>query len=155
MPIPLYRNFWINFFFLVLYFQVSLFGTSDIENLKYNNTVYSFYQELFNYAKTNKLLTIFISESYLNKFFFKIHSKVYNNWNLINYDISLQWLLSYGFFIVAILYSISFLPYGRFYNKLGGNFSLLFSYFYIFGFLTFMFFRNSWVLNNVKINIIN
>ncbi len=140
------------FFFLVLYFQVSLFGTSELENLKYNNTIYSFYQEIlkflykFNFFKLNYTLEKKIK---------KIQNKVYNNWNVINYDISLQWLLSFGFFIIAIMYTLSFLPYGRFYNKLGGNFSLLFSYFYIFGFLTFMFFRNSWILNNNKINLLN
>jgi len=54
------------------------------------------------------------------------------NLNTINHDISLQWLISYSLFFIAILYTLSFLPYGRFYNKLGGNFALLFSYFYIF-----------------------
>ena len=50
------------FFFLVLYFQVSLFGTSELENLKYNNTIYSFYQEIlkflykFNFFKLNYTL---------------------------------------------------------------------------------------------------
>lgn len=140
------------FFFLVLYFQVSLFGTSELENLKYNNTIYSFYQELLKFIlKYNFLNLNNIIEKKINK----ISNKVYNNWNVINYDISLQWLLSFGFFIVAVMYTLSFLPYGRFYNKLGGNFSLLFSYFYIFGFLTFMFFRNSWILNNNKINLLN
>jgi hypothetical protein len=85
----------------------------------------------------------------------KIYIKAYNNWNTINYDISLQWLISYSVFILAILYTLSYLPYGRFYNKVGGNFSLLFSYFYIFGFLTFTFIRNSWILNNNKLNLIN
>jgi hypothetical protein len=58
-------------------------------------------------------------------------------------------------FIISIFYTASFLPYGRFYNKIGGNFWLLMSYFYIFYFLTFMFFRNSWSINSKKYNIIN
>jgi hypothetical protein len=53
------------------------------------------------------------------------------------------------------MYTLSFLPYGRFFNKIGGNVALLFSYFYIFAFLTFMPLRNSWILNNSKINMIN
>jgi hypothetical protein len=143
------------FFFLVLYFQVSLFGTSDLENLKYINTLHSIYQEIIIFLTKYKILNFFISEKFLNKKFSKFYCKIYNNWNLINYDTSLQWLVSFGFFLVAIMYTLSFLPYGRFYNKLGGNFALLISYFYIFGFLTFIFFRNSWILNNTKTNIIN
>jgi quinol-cytochrome oxidoreductase complex cytochrome b subunit len=143
------------FFFLVLYFQVSLFGTSELENLKYNNTIYSFYQELLKFILKYNFLNFLNLNNIIEKKINKISNKVYNNWNVINYDISLQWLLSFGFFIVAVMYTLSFLPYGRFYNKLGGNFSLLFSYFYIFGFLTFMFFRNSWILNNNKINLLN
>lgn len=143
------------FFFLVLYFQVSLFGTSELENLKYNNTIYSFYQELLKFILKYNFLNFLNLNNLIEKKINKISNKVYNNWNVINYDVSLQWLLSFGFFIVAVMYTLSFLPYGRFYNKLGGNFSLLFSYFYIFGFLTFMFFRNSWILNNNKINLLN
>jgi len=143
------------FFFLVLYFQVSLFGSSELENLKYINVMYAFYQELYICLLNNKFIRLFLSELYLNKKMEKLYIKVYNSWNTINYDISLQWLISYGFFILAILYSLSFLPYGRFFNKIGGNFALLFSYFYIFGFLTFMFIRNSWILNNNKLNLLN
>jgi len=142
------------FFFLVLYFQVSLFGNSELENLKINNTGYSFYHELINLLLKYKLFNIILNSAIFKKFF-NIQTKSYNNWNTINYDISLQWLISYSLFFIAILYTLSFLPYGRFYNKLGGNFALLFSYFYIFGFLTFSFFRNSWILSNNKINLIN
>ena len=154
MPISLCRNFWISIFFLVLYFQVSLFGNSELENLKTNNTVYSLYHEIINLLLKYKLFNIILSSPIFKKFF-NIQTKNYNNWNTINYDISLQWLISYSLFFIAVLYTLSFLPYGRFYNKLGGNFALLFSYFYIFGFLTFSFFRNSWILSNNKVNLIN
>ena len=101
------------------------------------------------------MLKIFISEKFLNKCLNFIYFKVANDWNVINYDISFQWLICYGFFLTALMYTSSFLPYGRFYNKIGGNFWLLISYFYIFSFLTFMFLRNSWVLNNLKYNTVN
>ena len=39
----------------------------------------------------------------------------------INYEFSIVYQLSYGFFIVSTLYTLSFLPYGRFYNSIGGN----------------------------------
>ena len=142
------------FFFLVLYFQVSLFGNSELENLKTNNTFYSFYHEIINLLLKYKFFSLILSTSFFKKII-NIQNKNYNNWNTTNYDISLQWLISYSLFFISILYTLSFLPYGRFYNKLGGNFALLFSYFYIFGFLTFNFFRNSWILSNNKINIIN
>jgi hypothetical protein len=142
------------FFFLVLYYQVSLFGNSELENLKINNTAYSFYHEIINLLMRYKFFNFILTSSLFKKFF-TIQTKVYNNWNTINHDISLQWLISYSLFFIAILYTLSFLPYGRFYNKLGGNFALLFSYFYIFAFLTFSFLRNSWILSNNKINLIN
>ena len=143
------------FFFLVLYFQVSLFSNSELDNLKTYNTIYNFYNEILNLKIINKLLIRIVPAIYLINFIKNIHLKSYNNWNTIHYDISLQWLLSFGFFIVALLYTLSFLPYGRFYNKIGGNIALLISYFYIFSFLTFMFFRNSWILNSYKTNLIN
>jgi len=143
------------FFFLVLYFQTTLFGLSELENFKYYNSIYLFIFETQNIVLKSSIIKYFVSEQSLNKLFNFIYFKVTNDWNVINYDISLQWLLSYGFFIVALMYTLSFLPYGRFYNKIGGNTILLISYFYIFSFLTFMFLRNSWVLNNLKFNIIN
>jgi len=138
------------FFFVVLYFQVSLFGSSELENLKYVNTVYAFCYEALNFIKNSTIFNLHSGVKNTNSYL-----KSYNSWNTIDYDSSLQWLIGFSIFFLAILYSLSFLPYGRFYNKLGGNFALLFSYFYIFGFLLFNFLRNSWILNNYKYNIIN
>jgi len=138
------------FFFCVLYFQVSLFGSSELDTMRYNNTLYNFYHELLILILHYKILNMFISQNWIYNRIKWLNSKIFNSWNTINYDISLQWLLSYATFIVALMYTLTFLPYGRFYTKIGGNFALLFSYFYIFSFLTFMFLRNSWVLNNKK-----
>lgn len=143
------------FFFVVLYFQVSLFGSSELENLKYYNTVYNFYQDIYTQLLNSDSIKFFISEKTIQKKLENITLKSYNTWNSSNYDISLQWLIMFGLFIVAVAYTLTFLPYGRFYNKLGGNFALLFSYFYIFGFLTFIFLRHSWFLNNNRLNILN
>lgn len=143
------------FFFLVLYFQVSLFSSTENENLKANNTLFGLYQECLYLILNHPIAKFFFSDKELNQKLLKITILNYNNWNTINYDASLQWLISYSFFILAILYTLSFLPYGRFYNKIGGNNILLLSYFYIFSFLTFSFLRNSWILNNNKVNLIN
>ena len=143
------------FFFVVLYFQVSLFSSSELENLKYSNQLYSLYYQLLLFILNYSIFNIFISKQYIEKKLKNLYLKSFNHWNTINYDISLQWFLSFGIFLVAILYTLSFLPYGRFYNKIGGNIALLLAYFYIFSFLTFMFLRNSWILNNNKINLLN
>ena len=142
-------------FFVVLYFQVTLFGVSELDNYKYYNSILLFFINLYILISKMPMLKIFISEKFLNKCLNFIYFKVANDWNVINYDISFQWLICYGFFLTALMYTSSFLPYGRFYNKIGGNFWLLISYFYIFSFLTFMFLRNSWVLNNLKYNTVN
>ncbi len=54
---------------------------------------------------------------------------------------SLIYIFFYTLFIVAVFYADSFLPYGRFFNKLFGNFALLFSYFFIFFYLTTPFYK--------------
>ena len=143
------------FFFVVLYYQVSLFGSSEFENLKQTNTIYAFYRELLTVILRYKFLKLFLSEKFLFQQLNYLQLKSYNSWNTINYDLSLQWFISFSIFFMTLMYSMSYLPYGRFYNKVGGNSGLLLSYFYIFGFLLFNFIRNSWLLNNYKYNIVN
>ena len=143
------------FFFVVLYFQVSLFGSSELDNLKYSNSVSTLCREIFFLGLNNILIKKIFPPRLLAYSLTLISLKSYNNWNSINYDMSYQWLISFSLFFLAIMYSLSFLPYGRFYNKIGGNSGLLMSYFYIFSFLLFNFVRNSWILNNFKINLLN
>lgn len=52
----------------------------------------------------------------------------------------------YFTFIMCSLYACSFLPYGRFYNRLGGNIGMLAAYMYIFFYLTFSYFRRIFIL---------
>jgi hypothetical protein len=47
---------------------------------------------------------------------------------------------------MASLYASSFLPYGRFYNRLGGNVGMLGAYFYLFIYLTVTGLRRPYVL---------
>jgi hypothetical protein len=143
------------YFFVVLFFQVTLFGNTELDNYKYYNSSYLFITNLYLIIEKRLFLRYFIPAKYLDKLVGYIYFKVANDWNIINYDVSFQWLVSYSLFIVSVFYTGSFLPYGRFYNKLGGNFWLLVSYFYVFSFLTFMFFRNSWNVNNKKYNVFN
>jgi len=54
-----------------------------------------------------------------------------------NVELNLFFQFTYTMFIMAGLYASSFLPYGRFYNRLGGNKAMLGSYLYVFIYLTF------------------
>lgn len=52
-------------------------------------------------------------------------------------EYSLYYQLTFMLFIMCIFYTTTFLPYGRFYNRLGGNTGMLLSYLYIFFYLGF------------------
>ncbi|RYE12940.1 MAG: hypothetical protein EOP34_09830 [Rickettsiales bacterium] len=61
--------------------------------------------------------------------------------NYFNPELSLYFQFTYATFIMCALYTSSFLPYGRFYNRLGGNIGMLGSYLYLLVYLTFTFLR--------------
>lgn len=123
------------FFFVSIYFQVNI-NNNDINNLKILNAGLQI-----------------LGVNYLNNDFYV--NKYYTKWSSVQSDLSIQWLLTFGFFIISILYTLSFLPYGRFFNKLGGNTGFLMAYFYIFSFLGFSSMRNAFYLNNNKLIINN
>lgn len=58
---------------------------------------------------------------------------------------------TYALFVMCCLYTTSFLPYGRFYNRLGGNLGSLLSFLYVFSYLTFSFLRKPFTLDLIKI----
>ena len=43
---------------------------------------------------------------------------------------------TYAFFVMSALYTSSFLPYGRFYNRLGGNIGMLGAYLYVIAYVS-------------------
>lgn len=63
------------------------------------------------------------------------------NPNMSAINICLFWV-----FVISLMYCDSFLPYGRFFNRLGGNDMLMFSYLYVFVYL--MLPINKILLNN-------
>lgn len=63
-----------------------------------------------------------------------------------NLEMNIYHQMTYGLFIGCCLYCASFLPYGRFYNKLGGNIGLINSYLYVFCYLGFPIFRRPLIL---------
>jgi len=56
-------------------------------------------------------------------------------------DLNPVYRLSYAFFMMAILYTTTFLPYGRFYNRVDGNIGFLFACLIILLWLTLSFWR--------------
>jgi hypothetical protein len=61
---------------------------------------------------------------------------LFNNFYLM-VEANLYHQFFYTTFIMSCLYTSSFLPYGRFYNRLGGNIGMLAAYLYVFFYLTF------------------
>ncbi len=104
-------------FFFLLYFQPNLHGTSEL----YNNFKKFF---LFFWVKFKKI-------NYFEQF-------------RLTLDMNLVYQLNYWFFFFCVMYTTSFLPYGRFYNQTGGNIGMLLAYLFILCFLAFSSFRRSW-----------
>jgi len=59
----------------------------------------------------------------------------------LNQEINIYYQIFYGFFIGCAFYTTSFLPYGRFYNRLGGNLGMFLAYMFVFFYLSFFIFR--------------
>lgn len=120
------------FFFVAIYFQVNIMGTS----------------ELGAYKSLRSLNSLFVRT--------KLSSgKSSIRWTKIFVENSLFHILCYTLFLVSIGCSLSYLPYGRFYNRLGGNFAMLFSYLFIFSYLGFPYFRYSNTLALGSLNRLN
>lgn len=65
----------------------------------------------------------------------KMKQKVFFKQSYINVELNLFFQITYTFFVMCGLYTFTFLPYGRFYNRLGGNVGMLFAYMYVFFYL--------------------
>lgn len=55
----------------------------------------------------------------------------------LNIDISFSSQIYFFIFFMALMYTTTFLPAGRYYQRVGGNFGMLFSYFYVMFYLIF------------------
>jgi hypothetical protein len=107
------------FFFFALFHQPTLHGLNE-HNLYYRR----------------KLL--------LNSFFLK-RRKFYKN-SFFNVELNMFFQTTYALFVMSSLYASSFLPYGRFYNRLGGNVGMLGAYFFMFAYLSLTFLRRPYWL---------
>lgn len=102
------------FFFFLLYFQVTI-------NQSYELGIYK--TKITNFNLFNNFI--------LNYNVYKIHV-----------DFNIIYQITFFFFLLACLYTTTFLPNGKYYQLLGGNIGMLFSYFYILLYLTFPNFKN-------------
>jgi len=124
------------YFFFVLFHQPTLHGVRKIQKRKTLNILnWSIFKKLKKYTEYRNFLKR-------------------NNAKFINVETNFFYQFTYTLFIMCALYTGSFLPYGRFYNRLGGNEGMLFSYLYVCFYLTFSFFRKPLFLENYnkKIN---
>jgi uncharacterized membrane protein len=67
------------FFFVVLYFQISLFGSSELENLKYGNSVSSFINELIHFSVRNNFFKYLFTTGFISNTLKSSTLKVYNS----------------------------------------------------------------------------
>lgn len=102
------------FYFFVLFYQPTLHGTSSQNNY-------------------NKRILLFLTHKLKRHGFYVAE--------YLNLEANIFHQITYGLFIGCCLYASSFLPYGRFFNRLGGNFGLICSYMYVFMYLAFPIFR--------------
>jgi hypothetical protein len=73
----------------------------------------------------------------------------------INLEMNLYHQTTYAMFVMCALYASSFLPYGRFYNRLGGNVGMLGAYMFVFLYLAFPLFRRPILLEYTLYSIYN
>jgi len=114
------------FFFLIVFYQPIIHSGKELEDLHKRGSPFLTY-----YCGKN---TVYISE----------YQNVENN---------LYTQLTCLLFMHACLYTTSFLPYGRFYNRIHGNFASLMSFMYVFSYLAFPFLRKPYTLEQIRLNI--
>lgn len=64
-----------------------------------------------------------------------------------NLEFNLFYQVFFFFFFMCAMYTNTFLPYGRFYNRLGGNSGMLFAYFFVFFYLATNICRRPIIIN--------
>ena len=124
-PMHLSGIFGLLLLFFALYHQVTLAGASDF-TIKKEPTLTAHKSKLV--VVTNR--TAHIDVSLFNQILFYI-------------------------FGMALLYTTTFLPAGRYYQRVGGNFGMLFSYFYIMCYLVFYNLKSTRFYDIYQINVMN
>lgn len=100
----------------MLYYQPNLHGTSEQNNFG------------------KKILLFLAAKLTRNNFFTSLATAIESN-------VFFQFF--FFFFLGSAFYTTSFLPYGRFFNRVGGNWGFLWAYFFVFFYLGFRGLRRS------------
>ena len=116
------------YFFWVLFHQPTLHGVYDQTVLKKKKLSFGFF--------------LFKKRSFY-------HTKYFNP------ELSLYFQFTYACFVMSALYCSSFLPFGRFYNRLSGNVGMLGAYMYVLSYLTFPLFRRPMLQDLYMYNVYN
>lgn len=109
VPHALMGVFGLLLFFILIYYQISLYNLGEL-----------------------KLYKSFLYKGPTNQDFYKNY-----NSGKFHIDFSFIYQLRFFLFALACLYTTTFLPNGKYYLSVGGNESLLYSYIFIFLHLTF------------------
>jgi hypothetical protein len=162
------------YFFVIIFYQPNINGTYETKEYKTSISFFSTplvllkkYKDLFSTDSNSKKYTINVNNTedaakdgvnivqigtehtavVINKYTFKVMK------SSVEYTIFYQF--TFGIFIMCIFYTTTFLPYGRFYNRLGGNIGMLASYLYIFLYLGSSFLKRNWYTSITKNNVYN
>jgi len=119
------------FFFTVIFFQYNIFGLGELD--------------CYQIQKNSTMSTTLSNKS----------NVYYTRLEKVNTSYDLQWIVAFALFLIAVAHTLTYLPYGRFYNHVGGNFSFLFTYIYIFSYLGFIILRDMQILKTLRLTLIN
>lgn len=111
-------------FMLGFYFQPNIAGRGE--------------SDLYNVIKTS-ILNFFTSVYLFSK-------KITSTYRIIP-DVEFFYFSMYSVFLITIWYSFSYLPYGRFFNRLGGNDATLLTFVYIFVYSSGLYLKSSQIYN--------
>lgn len=135
-------------FFTSFYFQPNIIGVN--EQQEYNSEKNFFFEVIA--TINDAIISILESSKYyinhqLDKFFkFTIFRKedavmCVPYFNGTQAQESFFYDITYAIFLICIWYAFSYLPFGRFFHRLGGNFSSMLAYIYIYVYLSTTFLR--------------
>lgn len=105
-------------FFISFYYQPNIIGRLE------SDIFHTVKMVLFNYVTSFVL-------------FYKKFAFIYR----INPETEFFYFFTYTIFMVSLWYAFSYLPYGRFFNRLGGNDATLLTFMYIFIYVSGLYFR--------------
>ena len=105
--------------FFLLFYQPTLHGVNEQNNFFKKNVLF--------------FKKIILKQTTYSSVYFNLESNIYHQ-------------TTYGLFLMCCLYGASFLPYGRFYNRLGGNWGLMFADCFILAYLAFPSLRKPTIL---------